>query len=422
MASRTGSSDRLEMIFLGTGTSATVPSIQCLTDPKRGCWCCRSTLDPTNLNAKRNVRKNTSAVLRIPSKGNDAVQRRKTLLIDCGKSFLSSALEHWPKHGLREIDALLITHAHADAMLGLDDLRGWTLHGTIQKSVPIYCTQDTYDEIAKCFPYLTDSMKATGGGDVPAFEWRIFDGNQPFDILGVHVVPLPVHHGKIFSRNGEPYYCMGYLFDRQIAYLSDVSLIPEDVWDVLAQELELPTGNSVVATNGLRSNGAVSRTKRPLPMLVVDCLRIETFTSHFGFGEAVAAARRMGAQRTYMASAGLVILSTTCSRVHMSQVGFGHYVSHDCWVNTCEQLQKGARTTLPVDPNVRLPIEKEKWRVMNGSPDPTREDWSVHSNYALRAVESFEGGYFGGLWIRPACDGMTVAISETRATDDVYDI
>ncbi|KAM0792026.1 hypothetical protein ACM66B_006253 [Microbotryomycetes sp. NB124-2] len=401
------SSDDLELIFLGTGTSATVPSIQCLTDPKRGCWCCRSTLDPTNLSAKRNIRKNTSAVLRIPAKKDDVVQKSKTLLIDCGKSFLTSALEHWPKHGLREIDALLITHAHADAMLGLDDLRGWTLHGTIQKSVPIYCTQDTYDEIAKSFPYLTDSMKATGGGDVPAFEWRIFDRNESFEILGVHVVPLPVHHGKIFSQNGEPYFCLGYLFNRQIAYLSDVSLIPEDVWNVLDRELALPilNGHGKVATNGsaneLNGINSTDRIRLRLPMLVIDCLRIETFTSHFGFGEAVAAARRMGAQRTYM-------------------VGFGHYVSHDCWVNTCEQLQKGARTTLPVHANVRLPIEREKWRVMNGTPDPTKEDWSVHANYALRAVESFEGGHYGGLWIRPACDGMTVKVTATTARDDVY--
>jgi hypothetical protein len=62
---------------------------------------------------------------------------------------------------------------------------GWTLRGHIQKSIPIYCTRTTFDEIAKvtlnppslldladpsvsqCFPYLADVGKATGGGDVP---------------------------------------------------------------------------------------------------------------------------------------------------------------------------------------------------------------------------------------------------------------
>ncbi|KAK4046664.1 hypothetical protein OIO90_006476 [Microbotryomycetes sp. JL221] len=396
--------DGLEMIFLGTGTSATVPSIQCLTDPKRGCFCCRSTLDKTDDRAKRNIRRNTSALIKIPSSKTGAGDgRSKTLLIDCGKSFLTSALEHWPKHGLREIDALLITHAHADAMLGLDDLRGWTLHGIIQQSVPIYCTQDTYDEIAKCFPYLTDSMKATGGGDVPAFEWRIFDQSKPMTILGIDVVPLPVHHGKIFSEPGQPpYICLGYLFDRQIVYLSDVSLIPENVWDVLRRECLLPEDDRGSneesirrSLNNLTVNGAKngidthngssgSQVKRRVPILVIDCLRIETFTSHFGFGEAVAAARRLGAARTYM-------------------------------------LERGMRTSLAVDPNVRLPIEKEKWRVMNGSPDPTKEDWSVHTDYSLRAVESYEQGYKGGLWIRPACDGMTVRVShDDRIADDVY--
>lgn len=42
----------------------------------------------------------------------------------CGKTFYMGALEFWEKKGLREIDAVLLTHPHADAILGLDDLRG----------------------------------------------------------------------------------------------------------------------------------------------------------------------------------------------------------------------------------------------------------------------------------------------------------
>jgi hypothetical protein len=42
-----------EWIFLGTGTSSTVPSISCITDPKNGCLCCRSTLDASGSGAKK---------------------------------------------------------------------------------------------------------------------------------------------------------------------------------------------------------------------------------------------------------------------------------------------------------------------------------------------------------------------------------
>jgi len=49
------------------------------------------------------------------------------VVIDAGKSFYEASLEHFPRHGLRTIDALLLTHGHADACFGLDDLRMWTI-------------------------------------------------------------------------------------------------------------------------------------------------------------------------------------------------------------------------------------------------------------------------------------------------------
>lgn len=183
----------------------------------------------------------------------------------------------------------------------------------------------------KCFPYLADVKKATGGGDVPvsgssgeatssaqliytlqAFEWRIFDQTKPLEILGVRVLPLPVEHGVIFSTPPRPYFCLGFVFDRKIAYLSDVSRIPDDVWSLLEQECQLPDQSSyrdesraprqsAEGANGQQIAPNGSSLPR-LKALVVDCLRIETFTSHFGLGEAVGTARRLGAERTYLVS------------------------------------------------------------------------------------------------------------------------
>lgn len=87
---------------------------------------------------------------------------QKTILIDCGKTFYSSALTQFPKHHLRKINAVLLTHGHADAVLGLDDLRAWTMGSVIQDVMDIYLTQECYDVVANMFPYLVDRGRSTG--------------------------------------------------------------------------------------------------------------------------------------------------------------------------------------------------------------------------------------------------------------------
>lgn len=54
----------IELIFLGTGTSGSVPTLDCLTAPpsKQPCRTCLSTLTPEG---KKNIRRNTSAVVRV---------------------------------------------------------------------------------------------------------------------------------------------------------------------------------------------------------------------------------------------------------------------------------------------------------------------------------------------------------------------
>ena len=115
-----------ELIFLGTGTSSSVPTVSCLTaspDELPPCRTCLSTLTPEG---KKNIRRNTSAALRItatdgrlvyavsPFPSTDYSDNFRTIIIDVGKNFQAAAVEWFPKYGLRKIDALLITHAHAD--------------------------------------------------------------------------------------------------------------------------------------------------------------------------------------------------------------------------------------------------------------------------------------------------------------------
>ncbi|GAA5982654.1 hypothetical protein JCM11641_002325 [Rhodosporidiobolus odoratus] len=424
----------LDLLLLGTGTSSSIPLVGCLTSPETGCHCCRSTLNPNDKDGQKNRRRNTSAVLRIkPDKASED-QSEKTVLIDCGKTFLASAIDLWPKKGLRNIDAVILTHAHADAILGLDDLRGWTLRGAIQPSIPIYLTQETFVEVSKAFPYLTNAGKATGGGDIPALTWHIFKDDEPFELFGVEVMPLPVHHGKFFTTPPKPYFCLSFLFDSQILYMSDVSYIPTSVWETLGTRLRLPE-STITSTSGAVANGNTNgrprgmgkennkgqEDKPVLQALVIDCLRLEPFTSHFGLGQAVATARQLGVDKSYL-------------------FGFGHRTSHTLWLSACQALSTTPHppSRYPSSPSIPIPPPTFTYELSSGHPDPRYEDVEVFRERALQAVESWrvgagadEGGLggrevekdgekVGGVWVRPAVDGMTITTGE-RVGDDEYD-
>lgn len=401
----------LSLLLLGTGTSSSLPSIGCLTNPVSGCWCCRSTLlkdDPRyKTEYRKNERRNTSAILRIPTPPQSDGRTEKTVLIDCGKSFFSGALEWWPKKGLREIDALLLTHAHADAILGLDDLRGWTLRGHIQKSIAIYCTQDTFNDVSKAFPYLTNMGQATGGGDIPALTWHIIDPIAPFELFGVQVIPLPVEHGKFFTTPPKPFLCSGFLFNRQICYLSDVSAVPPSVYSTLSEYVDLPTSPSIT---GIRSNGqseVVKEEKPKLQALIVDCLRLEEFTSHYGLGKAVETMRRLGARKNYL-------------------IGFGHRTSHTAWREACTLLSTPSSRSGYGSLSVDSPTFNDLY---NGHSDPLQEDTEMFSKRALQVVENWEkerGASWAEAkrpWVRPSCDGMTIRVGSDGVTveDDEYE-
>lgn len=121
------------------------------------------------------------------------------------------------------------------------------------------------------------------------------------------MVAVAVHHGKYFTEPPTPFYCLGFLFDRQLAYLSDVSYIPPEIYRRVAQYVRLPSSasfNGTATTNG-NGNGYANgddedEDKPRLKALIVDCLRVEPFASHFGIGQAVETARRLGAERTYL--------------------------------------------------------------------------------------------------------------------------
>lgn len=374
---------------MGTGTSSSLPHVDCLTAPpgRKPCHTCLSTLTPEG---KKNIRRNTSAAVRLRGRDGQDV----TIVIDVGKSFQAAAVEWFPKYGLRRIDAVLITHAHADAMNGLDDLRGWTLHGAIQPYVDLYVSMDTFKEVQRAFPYLVSKEFASGGGDVPEFKWHIIEDRMPFEIgdTGIRITPFSVQHGRIFStppqvefvpspfslspastnpstpnppgtpvRKGEtlnpagpakevhPYFCLGFVIQDSLVYVSDVSNIPTDIWE------------------HLQSSEGCNLAQKPPPVFVLDCLRIEPHTSHLSVAESIEVARKMKAERTYW-------------------VGFAHELAHDDLV-AVGQVVEGKK--------------------------PGVKELSILQKEVLNTLHEGDP-----VWIRPAYDGLRVFISESGVERD----
>lgn len=220
----------MRVTLLGTGTSTGVPVPTC------GCEVCRSD-DP------RDRRLRTSAWLRWDG---------ASVLVDTSTDLRRQALDN----GIDRIDAVLYTHAHADHILGLDDLRlyNWRQGGPI----PAYGSRRTLDALARTFWYVFTSRR--GENTRPEVEPR--EADAPFELGGRTVVPVPADHGRLPI--------LGWRVGR-FAYLTDVKRIPAD-------SLALLAGLDVLVLNALRD--------RPHP-------------THLTIDEAIATAGRIGARQTW---------------------------------------------------------------------------------------------------------------------------
>jgi len=242
------------IVFLGTGTSEGIPRVSCLTNPDSNCLVCPDAVKPGSPNRRRNTS------LLIQRKFSDG--RTSNVVIDAGKFFYESAIQLFPKFDVRTIDALVITHAHADAVGGFDDLRDWT--NNAQESLPIYLREVDLGVVEQLFYYLVDRNKQTGGGGVAKLSFDTID-STPFKADGLELTPLPVEHGK----NWESF---GYRFG-DVSYISDASAISEKTADLV----------------------------RGSEILVLDALRpARTHGTHFTVEEAIDQARRLGVKRTLL--------------------------------------------------------------------------------------------------------------------------
>jgi phosphoribosyl 1,2-cyclic phosphate phosphodiesterase len=219
--------------FLGSGTSHGVPMIGC------SCVVCRSD-DP------RDRRTRPSIYLDVPG--------RASILVDTSTDLRLQALAN----NVTRVDAILYTHAHADHVMGFDDVRRFNhLQG---EALACYATEATWSDLRKTFHYVFTPRQQEGGG-VPVIEARTITG--PFAVNGVGVVPVTVLHGRMPI--------LGFRFGR-FAYLTDCNAIPEESRRLL----------------------------QDLDVLVIDALRFRPHSTHFSVDEAVAAARELAPRQTYL--------------------------------------------------------------------------------------------------------------------------
>lgn len=183
----------ITITVLGSGTSVGVPTIGC------SCKVCHSA-DP------RDQRLRPSVALRWEN---------HCVVIDAGPDFRQQVL----RARLPRLDAVLFTHAHADHILGLDDLRPFNFH----QSEPIitWSTQPTLDVIQRVFSYVFHNGPTESSR--PRLKPCVFD-RTPFSVGGLTFTPISLKHGS------GP--CHGFRFGN-VAYLTDHSEIPEESYPLL---------------------------------------------------------------------------------------------------------------------------------------------------------------------------------------------
>ena len=232
-----GGTPAVKLTFLGTGTSFGVPQLGC------GCAVCRST-DPRD--------KRTRVGAAVETDGGAVI------LIDTPPELRLQLLAT----GITRADAVLFTHLHADHTHGIDDLRAITARRDTH--LPMYGSADTLAGLEQKFDYIFDDrIRPLPGTSKPQGRAIALAPGASVRIADVDVTAVPVPHGPatVYAYRIGP-----------LAYVTDAKSIPDAAADAL----------------------------RGARVLVINALFHTPHPSHLSFPEAIAAARAIGAERTYL--------------------------------------------------------------------------------------------------------------------------
>ena len=208
----------MKVTILGSGTSHGVPMIGCR------CAVCLST------NSK-NTRFRPS--ITVENEG-------RVILVDTTPELRLQSLAV----GLDRVDAVLMTHTHADHIFGLDDLRRF--NDLTGMEIPVYGDGATLDDIRRIFRYIFTETQA--GGGKPRI--TLHEVPESFALFGLRIQSFYVLHGRLPV--------LAYRFN-DFAYVTDVNFIPQESLDKL----------------------------RNLDLLILDAVRPDPHETHFGINQAL---------------------------------------------------------------------------------------------------------------------------------------
>ena len=316
----------VRVIIMGAGSSSSTPKMGCIAGPSPCATCAEARANPNSRNHRLNpslliqVRKPSASSSSSEASGAAAFNSATTepycvhtsttkpahpnpqeylnILIDCGKTFRETSMRHFKALGVENLHAVLLTHDHADAAFGVDDLREFT--GTqVRVSMPVYLDPRTDETMRRVFGYLYPKTAHNDGRWVASLEWPTFEQGSVVPVrvrgpdrqryanpddrpakevivdLTLPVASVPIEHGPGYLSNGFVFELTKGHF---MVYYSDISRFDEE------DEARL---RAAVGPNGV------------IEVIVLDMLSLTTYFSHFSRDQAIACAARIGAKRAY---------------------------------------------------------------------------------------------------------------------------
>lgn len=166
------------------------------------------------------------------------------------------------QNGASLIQAALFTHAHADHVTGLDDLRIFGFR--LNSDIPLYSEEPVEEAIRQMFSYaFADRDKMAHRFAAPRFQFHRITPAEPIELLGTTVLPIRLQHGKLPI--------LGFRIG-DVAFCTDVSSIPSESLSLL----------------------------QDLDTLILGALRYKPHPTHLHVDAAVEAARRLKPRRTFL--------------------------------------------------------------------------------------------------------------------------
>ncbi len=204
-----------------------------------------------DLEDKRNWRTRTSAHI---------VMDGLHVQVDAGQEFRLQCLHN----DIRQIDLFLLTHAHSDHLLGMDDMRRFCdLRGG--EAMEVFTTLASIERVQAIYPYACCDKPVYKG--YPAF--KLHEMPETLSLAEGNIHSGLLQHGIMRV--------LGLVFEekssgRRLAYYTDCKELSPRAWEIA----------------------------RDVDVLIIDGLRPQEHPTHLSIGEAIEVSRELAARKTYL--------------------------------------------------------------------------------------------------------------------------